>query len=293
MESNKRKQIFGALLVVSGAAFWGTSGTAQALGPEEAIPLTVASLRMIFGGFLLFLIVVTRRFIKLDRPSWPVKPLIVSVIGMTAFQPFFFTGVSLTGVAIGTIIIMGSAPVISGILSYIFLKEKLNSVWYVSTFFAIVGCVLLLISGEEKTAADPLGVIFSLIAGFAFSVYILGSKALLYHQPPEAVNAVVFVGGAVFLLPIAFLYPIDWIFEPSGYLMIFYLGAFSTVLGYLLFSSGLTRVPASTSVTLTLAEPLTAALLGFFLLGEQITSVNFLGIVFLFASLGLLSIKGN
>ena len=290
MESNKKP--LGAFLVVSGAAIWGTSGTAQALGPAEALPITVAALRMVLSGFLLLFIAILRRSISF-KTTWPFIPVIVSVLGMALFQPFFFSGVRLAGVAVGTIVIMGSAPVISGILSYFCLGEIPGRVWYVSTIFAVIGCTLLVISDEVETTAEPLGVLFSLIAGLSFSIYILGSKSLLRYQPPVAINAVIFTGSAILLFPIIFLYPTDWFFQVSGILTILYLGVFSTVLAYLLFSFGLSMVPASTSVTLTLAEPLTAVLLGFFLLGEKITQVNFIGILLLFFSLTLLSVKGK
>lgn len=289
---HKKSRLLGAFLVVSGAAIWGTSGTAQALGPPEAVPITVAAFRMVLGGFLLFMVAIWRRSLSFAN-TWPVIPVIVSILGMAFFQPFFFSGVRLAGVAVGTIVIMGSAPVISGVLSYIFLKEIPGKVWYISTFFAVVGVILLVISDDVETTVDPLGVIFSLIAGLSFSIYILGSKSILRYQPPEAVNAVIFAGSAILLLPIIFIYPTDWFFQLSGYLTILYLGFFSTVLAYLLFSFGLSMVPASTSVTLTLAEPLTATLLGFFLLGEKITQVNLIGILLLFFSLALLSVRGN
>ena len=151
---------------------------------------------------------------------------------------------------------------------------------------------MLVISSNEETTVDPLGVLFSLIAGFLFSVYILSSKHLLDYQSPETVNAVIFAGSAVLLFPILLFYPIDWFHQTSGYLTILYLGIFPTFMAYLIFSFGLRLVPASTSVTLTLAEPLTAALLGFFLLGEHITRLNFFGGIMLFVSLGLLSVGG-
>jgi DME family drug/metabolite transporter len=51
----------------------------------------------------------------------------------------------------------------------------------------------------------------------------------------------------------------------------------------------LLRVPTATAVTLSLAEPLTAGLLGVFLLGEQLTPLAWLGIAFLFMGLALLA----
>jgi drug/metabolite transporter, DME family len=48
-------------------------------------------------------------------------------------------------------------------------------------------------------------------------------------------------------------------------------------LGYVLFARGLAGLPASTATTLTLAEPLTAMLLGVLLLGERLPAVAWSG----------------
>lgn len=286
----KSSRLTGALLALAGATFWGTSGTAQALGPPEAVPMTVAALRLLLGGFLLILVALIRRTLTW-KVSWPRIPMLASVLGMASFQPLFFTGVRLTGVAVGTLVIMGSAPVITGLLSYLFLGEKPENRWYISTMLAIVGCMLLVVPAGGETTVDPFGVFLSFLAAISFSVYIMGSKALFQHHPPEAVAAAVFAGSALVLLPVLFWQPIDWVFQPSGFLTILYLAVVSTVVGYLLFSFGLNRLPTSTSMTLALAEPLTAALLGFFLLGEVITRINFAGVILLFSSLVMLSVK--
>jgi DME family drug/metabolite transporter len=57
-----------------------------------------------------------------------------------------------------------------------------------------------------------------------------------------------------------------------------HLGLIATALAYILFTRGLQRVPVSSAVTLSLAEPLTAALLGIFLLRERLTFPGLIGI---------------
>jgi DME family drug/metabolite transporter len=86
---------------------------------------------------------------------------------------------------------------------------------------------------------------------------------------PEAVMATVFGTGALMLLPVFALVPAGGLFQPSGALLALYLGAIPTALAYLLFARGLDRVGAGETATLTLAEPLTASILGVIALGER------------------------
>ena len=62
----------------------------------------------------------------------------------------------------------------------------------------------------------------------------------------------------------------------------------STGIAYLLFAKGLVHVSSSTAVTLSLVEPLTAALLGVFILGENLTNTSWLGIILLMIGIGIL-----
>ncbi|MFA7467062.1 MAG: EamA family transporter [Desulfotomaculaceae bacterium] len=64
-------------------------------------------------------------------------------------------------------------------------------------------------------------------------------------------------------------------------------------IAYFLFSKGLSLVPAATAVTLTLAEPLTAATLGVTVLGERLTAPAFAGIGLLLLGILILSISGK
>ena len=63
------------------------------------------------------------------------------------------------------------------------------------------------------------------------------------------------------------------------------LGVLATGLAYLLYGFGLQRLTSATTVTLVLAEPLTATLLAVLVLDETIVPVAWIGIVGLLAGL--------
>jgi len=76
--------------------------------------------------------------------------------------------------------------------------------------------------------------------------------------------------------------------EPDGLLVVLHLGLVATALAYFLFARGLRSVPAVHAVTLSLAEPLTAATLGILVLKERLTPEATIGMALVLAGLVVL-----
>jgi DME family drug/metabolite transporter len=127
-------------------------------------------------------------------------------------------------------------------------------------------------------------------AGASFAGYTLISKSMMKTQPPRATSAVVFMLSAILLTPLLWQSDLSWMLTPKGWGTSLYIGFIATCAAYFLFAKGLTGVPASAAVTLSLAEPLTASLLGVFFIGEMLSLSSWLGIVLMM--LGLLVISG-
>jgi len=112
-----------SFLVLLAAVLWGTTGTAQAFAPESAHPMAVGAMRLAIGGGALLLFVLMRGKLRKGK-GWPVAPTAVAAASMAAYQPLFFSAVATTGVAVGTVVAIGSAPVLAGLLEYIFGGKK-------------------------------------------------------------------------------------------------------------------------------------------------------------------------
>ncbi|NLM71495.1 MAG: EamA family transporter [Synergistaceae bacterium] len=284
--------IKGALLVLFGAMLWGTTGTSQALAPTGATSLEVGALRVVIGGAVLLTFALVKRSFK-GLGKWPKIPAALAILSTAAYQPFFFTGTARTGVAVGTLTALASAPVITGLLGYFTLRERPSKIWYLSSLLAIGGCTLLTLSGDAGSTVNPVGMLYSVGAGASYAIFVLSSKYLVKDRPPDAVNGVIFGGAGLVMLPVLLVNPPAWLADPRGLAVALHLGLFATALPYFLFLKGLTMVPASTSVTLTAAEPLTASLLGVFLLGERMNALGWAGIVLTFAGVSLLALQGE
>ena len=215
--------------------------------------------------------------------------LMFASLGLAGYQPLFFSAVSLTGVAAGTVVTLGSAPICSGILDWYLGRGKPGLIWVVATALAIAGCAVL-VFGKGDVTISPVGIVLAIGAGFSFALYVGASKQLLIEYASGAVILPAFLIAALMLSPSWFLFSKAWLFTPRGIAVSLHLGIVATALAYMLFTRGLQGVRAPTAVTLSMAEPVTASLLGVFFLGELLSVSALAGILIVFSGLAIVSI---
>ena len=279
----------GPLLVFGAATLWGTTGTAQALGPDSVTPETFAFVRML-GGALLVLFAMRRGTTSPIR-DLPRVPLLLAIATMAGSQPLFFGGVARTGVAVGTIVTIGSGPLFAGALGWLVRREAVTRRWWVATTSALVGAVLL-VSGGEAAGVDPMGLVLALGAGLAWAIYLIGAKEVFEQADPVFAAGVVFVAAAVLLSPSLVLSDPSWLMSGRGLTVAIWTAPIATGISYVFFSRGLRDSPVAVAATMTLAEPLTAAVLGLIVLGEPAVASTIGGIVAILVGLLVLAREG-
>lgn len=278
----------GEWFVLAAAVLWGTTGTAQAFAPEGVQPAVVGAVRLAVGGLALLVLASVRGVLR-DLRGWPIVPTALAAVCMAAYQVFFFEAVATTGVAVGTIVAIGSAPLFAGGLGFLVRRESPGLRWMVATLLAVAGCALLTVPKAE-VSVNPVGVVLALGAGIAYATCTVAAKGLLERRPPDAVMAVLFCLAAILLSPLLFVGDLTWLGEGRGIAVALHLGLVATAASYTLFARGLEAVPVATAVTLGLAEPFTAATLGVVLLAERLTGFAMLGAGLILAGLVILSI---
>jgi DME family drug/metabolite transporter len=273
--------------VLLAAVCFGTTGTAQALGPD-ASAVTVGAVRVAVGALLL--VAAQRLVARAQAGRWAPAPLVAGALGVAAYQLCFFAAVKDTGVAVGTVVALGSAPALAGLGGWLLDRRRPDAAWAVATSLACSGVALLALAGGGSEVSPP-GVVLALGAGASYAAFTLASKRLLdAGHGVEPVMARMFGLGAVLLLPVLLLGDLAWVGTAGGAAMALWLGAVPTAIAYLLFARGLRHLPANEVATLTLGEPVTAALLGALVLAERPGAVAVVGIVAILAGLAVLAV---
>ncbi len=288
-QSTQHNVIGGHWFVLGAAILWGTTGTAQAFAPAGFDPKTIGALRLLVGGIALTCLTIKRKEFG-TFSDWQLGPVFLAGLFTAIYQVCFFSAVAKTGVAVGTVVAIGSAPIAGGLLGWIFRGERLGRRWLLATILAITGCILLNVSGGN-ISIDPLGTLLALAAGLAYAAYTLTIKGLLVNHNPNALMAAVVCVGALILSPMLMNIDTEWLLQPRSIAVVLHLGLASMALSYWLFARGLQLIQVSTAVTLTLAEPLTAATLGVVLLGEQLNVQGVCGIILILGGLVVLVMK--
>lgn len=279
------KNVQSSFYILLAAVLWGTTGTARSFAPESAHPLAIGAVRLAIGGGILLLFASLRGNFSLK--NWPFLYTILASLTMALFQPLFFSAVSLAGVAIGTVVAIGSAPLFAGLIEWLLLRKAPHIQWWIATGLSIIGCLFIFVT-RETVQVNPVGLLLALGAGFSFASYTLINRKLVTGQSTLLTVAIIFSLAALLLFPFMFFFDMSWMKTPQGLGVSLHLGIVATGIAYLLFTRGLIHVSPSTAVTLSLAEPLTATLLGVFVLKETLILSSWIGIGLLLTGLGIL-----
>jgi DME family drug/metabolite transporter len=274
--------------VLLAALCFGTTGTAQALGPDGLAPAGVGAGRILVGGTLLVAVALVSQG-RGALARLPRRPMLIAAGAVATYQVSFFAAVADTGVAVGTIVALGSAPALAGALEWAVERRSPARAWALATALACAGVAMLALAGAGAAISLP-GVGLALCAGASYAGYTLAAKRMLgAGHAPETVMAGAFGLGAVILLPVLAATGAGWLVQPGGAALALFLGIVPTAAAYLLFARGLRVLSAAETATLTLAEPLTAALLGVVVLSERMSAPAALGAALILAGLLVLA----
>ena len=282
------RSLGGTTSILLAATLWGTTGTARTFAPAGAGPLTVGAIRIVGGGLLLFLIALRGGALRdLVATGTSARCLIaLAAAAVAVYQAAFFAATVRTGVAIGTVVTIGAAPVFAGVLSLLTgRRNRPGARWLAATAAAVAGCVMLASSGHAS-GADMAGIALALLASLCYAVYaVIASYLISNGAQDRAVVGAIFGGAAVLLSPVLFISPVGWVATGRGLAVAAYLAVLTTAVAYLLYARGLRTTPVTTATTLGLAEPAIAAVLGLTVLGEQLCAAGFAGLAVLAAGL--------
>lgn len=280
--------------VLCSAALFGTTGTVLVNAPEGADAWSVGAIRLLIGGGTLAAIARWRGG-DLSAPwrrgtgsglrtPWST---VVGAVGVAVFQLGYFLAVERTGVAVGTVVTIGSGPVLSGIITATIERRPPERRWVFGTAISIAGVAVLGLFGREITA-DLGGILLAVCAGLGWAVFAtVGKRHIDAGIDSTASMAAVFGGGAVLLSPLLFVHSPAWFTTGSGLLVGLYLGVVTVGVAYTLYGFALRHLQTPTVITLTLLEPITAALLGAIVVHEGIRPAGWVGIALVVVGLGI------
>ncbi|MDQ0862956.1 DMT family transporter [Arthrobacter globiformis] len=289
--------LLGALFVLAASALWGTTGTVATFAPSVS-PLAIGAVAMGVGGLLQALYAVQP--IASQWGSLRGRWLLVSLgAGAVAVYPLaFYSSMHLAGVALGTVVSIGSAPLASAIIERLAERKVLTRRWMLGALIGVAGAGLLCFAGggaERPGAlaehwAAPTGIVLGLLAGVTYALYSWAAHRLISGGvSSRAAMGAVFGLGGVLLMPVLAVTGGPLLESWGNFTVGAYMALVPMFAGYVLFGWGLARVRASTATGLSLMETVVAAVLAVVVVGERLPALGWLGVVMVLASLFVLT----
>lgn len=284
-----QSRALGVAAIAAAAVLWGSTGTIQALLPADRQPLIVATARMLIAATALALLACVSPSDRRALSRLPVGPVLAAGVAIGLYNLLFFAAILQTGIALGTAIAIGSAPIwVAGF--DLLVRRQIPPRWRsVGQVICIAGATVLVVSGQEGGASTTVGLVLAALAGAAYAAYSLVTSAVDPRVPANVLAAATFAVAALVCSPTLLVWPVQWALAPPTMALLAALGLAATALAYALYTWALRSVAPSVAVTLALIEPLTAWLLATFVIGEPVTALRIAGAALLLAGLAIVT----
>ncbi|WP_460105126.1 DMT family transporter [Streptomyces sp. YKOK-J1] len=288
----------GALCVLAASVLWGTTGTAATFAPDVG-PLAIGAVAMGLGGLLQAL--AAARQTARDAPRLRARrgTVLLGAASVAVYPLAFYSSMRLAGVAVGTVVSIGTAPLASALIERVVDRRRLTRRWMLAALLGLSGTVLLCVAeaahasggaGRRSVAAMLLGVGLGLVAAATYALYSWAAHRLITGGiPSRAAMGAVFGIGGLLLVPVLLATGAPLVASWSDAAVGVYMALVPMFAGYVLFGWGLAHVPAGTATTLSLLEPAVAAVLAVLVVGERLPVAGWSGIALVVMCLAVLT----
>lgn len=271
------------VLLIIATVLWGGNFVIGRGFADTMPPFTLAFIRWIVA--FLFLLPFTKNELLANINLWKAewKTLFwMSLTGIVGFNTLLYIAVHYT-TSINAVLINAPTPAIIMLLSFLFLKEKVQKKHIVGIIFSIFGVIWIVSRGSLETLLSftiNKGELWMLVAITSWSIYSVIVKKNAHKFPAAGVFLVTIIIGIFILAPFA---AYEWISDQSmvitgksiaGFL---YIGIFASVIAFLSWNKAVADIgPGKASPFLNLM-PIFASTFAISFLGENVTSAQIIG----------------
>ena len=274
---------FNAFLMLCLITFWGSSFVVvKEVLKEGLTPVSIATFRFLVAGALflvaLFLNRVRQPRYRLLVEKKDIKTLVLLALsGVTLFFMVQYTGISMAGASIASILVCLLAPVLITVFSAWLFRERLKRRQVAGIVGAALGTFTIVagdVFSSQGNSAFLQGSLLLLLTPLMWTGYSLLGKKMMEKYDPFLVVAYVSILGGLLLVPFSLAensFHLITAVSLQGWLFILFLAFTCSLLGYYIWFYVMKQVKAAVASSFLFGEPLVTALFATTFVGEQIT----------------------
>lgn len=268
---------------------WGTIGLfIRVLNAKGMESMDIVMIRAIVTTILLFiyLFIYDKSLLKIrGKDIWCF--LGTGLCSIVFFNYCYFKSITLTSLSIAAVLLY-TAPAIVMVLSVILFQEKVTLQKMIALIATFLGCMFVTGVIGSAQSLNAFGILVGLGSGFGYALYSIFSRYALergYHS--LTISFYTFLFAMVGTFPFSNLTKIRTVCLQSPSMIFFCLifGLFSTVIPYIVYTTGLKEMENSKASIIASIEPVTASLMGVLLYHERLEGFELLGVVLVIGSI--------
>lgn len=224
---------------------------------------------------------------KLTGKEW-LYLFLQSIFGVFLFSIFMLYGVRHTS-AISAGIITSTTPACIALIAFFFLREKLSIIKSISLVLAVSGISLITLHGGDNAvnASGILGNIFILLAVISEALFTILAKPLSTKLTPIQMATAVNSFGFIMFIPFSIREVLTTSLQigPKTWVLIIYYSLTASVISFILWYRGISKVPANIAGLFTVFMPISSAVIGVLFLHEDLTLTRTMGMILAIAAI--------
>jgi drug/metabolite transporter (DMT)-like permease len=278
------------LLLITLSVLWGGSFFLIKIALKDLPPLTVVLYRVSLAAIALTIFVfISRKRMPASLSLWREFLVMGALNNLIPFSLIVWGQTQINSSLAA--ILNATTPLFTILLAHFFTKdERLTPNRLVGVFLGLCGVIVLIgLNTLHGLSLNSLGQLA--ILGAACSYGCAGIYGRCFKTLPATVTAVgMLLSTTILLLPLVLLVDRPWTLHLSTVTKLAVLGLslFSTAIAYLIYFRILAVAGATNLLLVTFLIPISALVLGIFVLGEQLQWTEFGGMVLIFASLAVI-----
>ena len=273
------KTAIGLLCGLAAASIWGGMYVVSKVVLEVIPPFTLLAIRLILGSMTLGLVIAFRQKTEFTKQQF-IESLLVGLVGYGISLGFQFVGTKLSTASNGALV-TSATPAFVLLFAPLLLKEKTTLRGILALTISSLGVVAVI---DPRTADFSstlfLGNLSLIAAALTWALYSVLVRRVSKTADLLVSSTVMFIGG----IPSSVLFGIfevktQGVGEISIGVIggILFLGIISTAIAMFLWNFAFAQLPATMASLTFFAQPVVGTLLGWFFLGEKITSLFLFG----------------
>lgn len=281
-------------MVAAAGALWGIIAVfVRALNAAGFSAMQVVFVRVAFSAALLvlFLAIKDRGALRIRlRDLWCFVG--TGIVSIVFFNYCYFTTIETSSVAVAALLLYTS-PVFVMLFSLLLFGERFTLRKGAALVCTVLGCACVtgVLSGSGPSMR-PAALLTGLGAGLFYALYTVFSKFALRRYRPVTVTAYTFLVAAVGSAPFSDLPAVgERLMRPGALPAVLAMAAICTVLPFLFYTTGVSKIPAAHAAVIATVEPAVAALVGTLYFRDPFTGMTMAGIALIAASILIMNLR--